>query len=84
MSTIEQTLVLTEVLSQMQQLLDDTAHDNIVFGAKNMAASTFLDDANPALRQRLVAMAGVMIGAILIIDQRGDEPVQDEDVATNG
>ena len=83
---IETVLVLTEVLSEVKELLKSTPDDNIMVAAKSIACSNSISTENPALRARLVTMAAVLTAASIISDRALAKlgAGREEDEATNG
>lgn len=64
------TLILTEILSATERYQEATTPGNLLAAAKGVTASQMVEDKNPALRERLVEIAGIIIGGIRELDDR--------------
>lgn len=57
----------------------------VMLNAKNIVRSAGLGNASPALRERMMAFAAVLLAAVMITDEAiAAEYGPEEDVATNG
>lgn len=64
------TLILTEVLGAAERYQETTTAGNLLAAAKGVTASQMVDDKNPALRERLIEIAGIIVGGVNELDQR--------------
>lgn len=73
---IEKNPVCAEILAQAAAITAAHSSDNAIAAAKIVAGlGFFADNSNPALRERLVAIAAVTVAGLLALDALNKETV---------
>lgn len=70
MAEINETLVISEILSRAKETKTSVGEINTVAAAKMIAGGIMFDDESPVLRERMVALAGILVAAITLLDVR--------------